>query len=62
MTCQSAHHDGKLEQLTAATSEEINTLLDPIDDGNWQALKSESDNNHWASFQKEGLSLLERAR
>jgi hypothetical protein len=31
---------------------EINMLLDRIDDGNWQALKSESDNDRWARFQQ----------
>ena len=31
---------------------EINMLLDRIDDGNWQALKSESDNDRWARFKK----------
>jgi hypothetical protein len=31
---------------------EINMLLDRIDDGNWQALKSESDDDRWDRFQK----------
>jgi hypothetical protein len=39
------------ERSTVGISE-INMLLDRIDDGSWQALKSESDSDRWARFQK----------